>query len=100
LTVDGPKGPARVVQPGAVRLARLTGAWILPISFSSSWPLFFRSWDRYLVPKPFSRNFVSYGEPFPVGPEITDEAALAKIASAIDLVTEEADRAAGICSRS
>ncbi|MGH7784407.1 MAG: lysophospholipid acyltransferase family protein, partial [Candidatus Binatia bacterium] len=45
LTVDGPQGPARVVQPGVVRLARLTKAWILPISFSSSWPLFLSSWD-------------------------------------------------------
>jgi lysophospholipid acyltransferase (LPLAT)-like uncharacterized protein len=97
LTVDGPKGPARVVQPGVVRLARLTNAWILPISFSSSWPMFFRSWDRYLVPKPFSRNFVSYGEPFPIRPELSDEAALTKIASAIDEITEEADQMAGIC---
>lgn len=97
LTVDGPKGPARVVQPGVVRLARLTGAWILPISFSSSWPLFFRSWDRYLVPKPFSCNFVSYGEPFPIGSELSDEAALTKIAAAINEITEEADKVAGIC---
>ena len=97
LTVDGPKGPARVVQPGVVRLARLTGAWILPISFSSSWPLFFRSWDRYLIPKPFSRNFVSYGAPFPIGAELSDEVALAKIGTAIDETTEEADNKAGIC---
>jgi lysophospholipid acyltransferase (LPLAT)-like uncharacterized protein len=97
LTVDGPKGPARVVQPGVVRLARLTGAWILPISYSSSWPLFFRSWDRYLIPKPFSGNFVSYGEPFPIGSELSDEAALTKIAAAINEITEEADKMAGIC---
>jgi lysophospholipid acyltransferase (LPLAT)-like uncharacterized protein len=97
LTVDGPKGPARVVQPGVVRLARMTGAWILPISFSSSWPMFFRSWDRHLIPKPFSRNFVSYGEPFPIGPELSDEEALTKIAAAINKITEEADKMAGIC---
>jgi lysophospholipid acyltransferase (LPLAT)-like uncharacterized protein len=97
LTVDGPKGPPHVVQPGVVRLAQLTGAWILPISFSSSSPAFFRSWDRYLVPKPFSRNFVSYGQPFPIGPEVPDEAALAKITAAIDETTEKADKKAGIC---
>jgi hypothetical protein len=96
LTVDGPKGPARVVQPGVVRLARLTGAWILPISFSSAWPLFFSSWDRHLLPKPFSRNFVSYGEPFSIGPELSEQAAQSKIAAAIDHITEEADKAAGI----
>ena len=97
LTVDGPKGPVRIVQPGVVRLARLTGAWILPVSFSSSWPMFFRSWDRYLVPKPFSRNFLSYGEPFPIGADLSDEAALTKIAAAIDRITVEVDKIAGIC---
>jgi len=97
LTVDGPKGPVRVVQPGVVRLARLTGAWILPVSFSSSRPMFFRSWDRHLVPRPFSRNFVSYGEPFPIGSDLSDQAALTKIAAAIDRITVEVDKITGIC---
>ncbi len=95
LTVDGPQGPDRVVQAGVVLLARMTKAWILPISFSSSWPLFLKSWDRYLVPKPFSRNVVAYGAPFEVPPEMSDEAALAKIREALDAVTAEADRSAG-----
>ena len=95
LTVDGPKGPARVVQSGVVRLARMTDAWILPISFSSSLPLFLRSWDRYLLPKPFSRNVVAYGEPFAVPQEMSDEVALAKICAALDDVTAAADRGAG-----
>jgi lysophospholipid acyltransferase (LPLAT)-like uncharacterized protein len=95
LTVDGPKGPARVVQSGVVRLARMTDAWILPISFSSSLPLFLRSWDRYLLPKPFSRNVVAYGEPFAVPQEMSDEIALAKIRAALDDVTAAADRGAG-----
>lgn len=96
LTVDGPKGPARVVQPGVLQLARLTGAWILPITSSSVRPKFFRSWDRYLLPKPFSRNVVAYGEPFPIPDELGDEAALSKISAAIDAATEEADQATGI----
>jgi len=96
LTVDGPRGPARVVQSGVVRLARITNAWILPISFSSSWPLFLTSWDRYLLPKPFSRNVVAYGEPFAVPQEMSDEEALAKIRAALDEVTADADRSAGV----
>jgi len=95
LTVDGPRGPARVVQSGVVRLARITKAWILPISFSSSCPLFLDSWDRHLVPKPFSRNVVAYGEPFAVPQDMSDETALAKIAAALDQVTAEADESAG-----
>lgn len=96
LTVDGPRGPARVVQAGVLRLARLTRAWILPISFSSSWPLFLRSWDRYLLPKPFSRNVVAYGEPFMIADDMSDQAALEKIRAALDAATSAADQAAGI----
>ncbi|HWH78042.1 MAG TPA: lysophospholipid acyltransferase family protein [Candidatus Binatus sp.] len=95
LTVDGPKGPAGVVQSGIVRLARITDAWILPISFSSSLPLFLRSWDHYLLPKPFSRNVVAYGEPFAVPQEMSDEVALAKISAALNQVTAAADSSAG-----
>ncbi len=93
LTVDGPRGPARVVQPGVVALARLTGAWILPISFASTRPKFFASWDRYLLPLPFSRNVVAYGEPFPISAEVSDEDAAARIAAALDVLTAEADDA-------
>jgi len=96
LTVDGPRGPARVVQAGVVRLARLSNAWILPISFSSSWPLYLRSWDRYLLPKPFSRNVVAYGEPFAVTDDMTDAAALERIRIALDEVTAAADKVTAV----
>ncbi|HMF51081.1 MAG TPA: DUF374 domain-containing protein, partial [Candidatus Saccharimonadales bacterium] len=95
LTVDGPRGPARVVQAGVVRLAQMTKAWILPISFSSSSPLFLASWDRQLVPKPFSRNVLAYGEPFAIPSDMPDDVALAKIRVALDDVTAEADARAG-----
>ncbi len=95
MTVDGPRGPARVVQPGVLRLARKTDAWILPHAGSSARPLFLRSWDRYLVPKPFSRCVVGYGEPFRIPADMPDAEALAKIAAAVDAITREVDRAAG-----
>jgi lysophospholipid acyltransferase (LPLAT)-like uncharacterized protein len=96
LTVDGPKGPPRVVQPGLLRLVRETGAWILPISGASSNPRFLRSWDRFLVPLPFSTNVVTYGEPFAVPASMTDEEACRRIAEALDAATREADRAVGV----
>ncbi len=96
LTVDGPKGPPRVVQPGVLQLARLTSAWILPITYSSARPSFLRSWDRYLLPWPFSRSVVVWGEPFPIPDEMPDQAALSRIAEALDTATREADAAAGI----
>ena len=96
LTVDGPKGPPRVVQPGIVRLARATGAWILPFTGSASSPWFLKSWDRYLVPKPFSRCVVGYGEPFPVPPAMGDAEALERIGLSVDAITREADVAMGV----
>ena len=96
LTVDGPKGPPRVVAAGVVQLARLTGAWILPITSSCSKPRFLASWDRYLLPYPFSKGIVAYGEPFPIPSDISDETALARIASALDDATAEADALAGV----
>ncbi|MEO8349139.1 MAG: lysophospholipid acyltransferase family protein, partial [Acidobacteriota bacterium] len=96
LTVDGPTGPPRVVQPGIVHLARLTGAWILPITFSSGRPRFLSSWDRYLTPLPFSENVVLYGDAFPIGKETTDAEALGRIAHALDAATREADGLTGL----
>ena len=66
-TIDGPRGPARVAQPGAVWLAGATGHPLLPfhIEASRSWTL--GSWDRTQIPKPFSTLSVVIGEPFTVG---------------------------------
>lgn len=94
LTVDGPKGPPRVVQPGIVQLAKLTGAWILPITSSCSRPRFLASWDRYLLPLPFSRGVVAYGEPFQIPEDLPDAEAARHIAEALDAATAEADAAA------
>jgi lysophospholipid acyltransferase (LPLAT)-like uncharacterized protein len=96
LTVDGPKGPPRAVQQGVVQLAKLTGAWILPITSSCSHPRFLSSWDRYLLPLPFSRAIVAYGEPFPISKDLPDAAAASLIAEALDAATAEADASAGI----
>src|SRR5207237_7284797 len=94
LTVDGPTGPPRQVQPGIVQLARLTGGWILPITSSSARPRFLASWDRYLLPAPFSKNVVLYGEPFPVPRDADQAGAAGRSAAALDEAPEEADRPA------
>jgi lysophospholipid acyltransferase (LPLAT)-like uncharacterized protein len=65
-TVDGPRGPARVVQPGAVWLASVTGNPIIPfhVEAAASWTV--RSWDRHQVPKPGSALGVAIGAPIDV----------------------------------
>jgi lysophospholipid acyltransferase (LPLAT)-like uncharacterized protein len=73
-TLDGPRGPARVAQPGAVWLAAATGNPLLPfhLEASSFWSV--RSWDRTQVPKPFSTVALVVGEPFGVVRETRDDA--------------------------
>src|SRR4051812_38679697 len=63
-TVDGPRGPARVSQPGAVWLAKASGHPVLPFHCEADrfWTL--RSWDRTQIPKPFATVAISVGEPF------------------------------------
>ena len=65
-TLDGPRGPARVAQPGAVWLAAHTGNPLLPfhLEASSYWSV--RSWDRTQIPKPFSTVALVVGEPIEV----------------------------------
>ena len=63
ITPDGPRGPRRVIQPGAIFLASRTGLPIAPvgIAFSRAWRA--NSWDRFAVPRPFSRGRFVMAEP-------------------------------------
>jgi lysophospholipid acyltransferase (LPLAT)-like uncharacterized protein len=62
-TVDGPRGPARVVQPGAAWLAGATGNPILPFHAEADAFWSVRSWDRTMIPKPFCTVAMAIGEP-------------------------------------
>ncbi|CAN5289326.1 hypothetical protein BH23GEM2_BH23GEM2_21590 [soil metagenome] len=66
VTPDGPRGPARTSQPGALVAAARASAAILPIVVDAprAWRL--KSWDQFVVPKPFARVTVAYGEPLRV----------------------------------
>jgi lysophospholipid acyltransferase (LPLAT)-like uncharacterized protein len=72
-TLDGPRGPARVAQAGAVWLASATGNPLLPfhLEASSHWSL--RSWDRTQIPKPFSTVALAVGEPIDVPTDATQD---------------------------
>lgn len=74
-TVDGPRGPARVAQPGAVWLAKATGHPVVPFHLEASQAWTLRSWDRTQIPKPFSKVGLAIGEPFYV-PKDADEAGI------------------------
>ena len=76
-TLDGPRGPARVAQAGAVWLASATGNPLLPfhLEASSHWSL--KSWDRTQIPKPFTTVSLVVGQPMEVptgaSPELLEQ---------------------------
>jgi lysophospholipid acyltransferase (LPLAT)-like uncharacterized protein len=63
VTPDGPRGPARKFAGGALVAAQRTGAPIIGIGVSASRAWRLRSWDRFMIPKPFARVTVVYTEP-------------------------------------
>lgn len=72
-TVDGPRGPAQSVQPGAIWLARATANPVLPFHFEAARHWTARSWDRTQIPKPFTTLALAIGAPISVPPETDDE---------------------------
>ena len=70
-TVDGPRGPARVAQPGAVWLAKETGNPVVPFHLEASAHWTANSWDRTQVPKPFSTVALVIGAPLEVPRDAT-----------------------------
>ncbi len=63
LTIDGPKGPRRIAKPGIAILSKKRRIPVIPVALYATpcWRL--RSWDRMIIPKPFCRIQISYGEP-------------------------------------
>jgi len=71
--LDGPTGPRGVVKAGLIRMAQLSGAAIVPVYISCSrfWQL--RSWDRFIIPKPFSTVRVRFADPIFIPADLGDE---------------------------
>lgn len=75
ITPDGPKGPRQHASDGIVAVARLSGCPILPATYAVERRRLLRSWDRFVVPLPFTRGIIRWGAPLAV-PRDADEAAL------------------------
>lgn len=63
ITPDGPRGPSRSFAPGALVAAQRAGVPVVPVGMSVSRAWHLNSWDRFVVPKPFARVTIAYGEP-------------------------------------
>jgi lysophospholipid acyltransferase (LPLAT)-like uncharacterized protein len=73
VVADGPRGPDRILKEGCLRLARETGAAVVPWTFSAARRKRLRSWDRFLMFPPFTRVVAFYGQPFTVDPGLRGE---------------------------
>jgi hypothetical protein len=72
ITPDGPKGPRMRANDGVIALAKVTGAPILPLTFSASLRYVLESWDRFVLPFPFGRGVFLWGEPIYVSKNADD----------------------------
>ena len=72
--VDGPKGPFGYVKPGLLRIAQVAGKPVVPTITSAQKKWVFNSWDRFMVPKPFSRVIIRFGKAIDVPAELGGEA--------------------------
>ena len=66
VTVDGPRGPRLQVKPGTLFIAGRSGLPIVPFAVASHKPWELSSWDRFMVPRPFSTAAIAFGEPLEV----------------------------------
>jgi lysophospholipid acyltransferase (LPLAT)-like uncharacterized protein len=95
VTPDGPRGPRYRVQPGVVTLAHKTGATNVPVTYNAKWRKVMRSWDSFVLPMPFSRVVVIYGEPICVPAQVAADGLLAaqqKVEQRLQDITDMADR--------
>lgn len=93
---DGPRGPAYRAQPGTVMLARLAGAPIVPLAFAAERAWRLKSWDRLILPKPFSRVAIAVGEPLAVAADLPDDALQAeseRLSRQLDVLVRTAEGA-------
>lgn len=93
-TLDGPRGPRHKVKPGPVALARSSGVplTMFHAAVDRAWVL--NTWDRLMIPRPFSRVLMRFGRLIPVPAEASDEDLeryTAELQSSLDRVCEFAE---------
>ena len=98
ITPDGPRGPRMRASDGIVNVARLAGLPIIPMACGARRRKVVPSWDRFVVPLPFSGGVFVWGDPIEVPGDMNDgaiEATRAKVEESLNAITAEADRLTG-----
>ena len=71
--VDGPRGPAGIVKSGVIRMAHTTGAMVVPLFTSADNAWYMNSWDKFMIPKPFAKVTLRFGEMIKLDPSENNE---------------------------
>lgn len=98
LTPDGPRGPSGVVQGGIMLMAQKSGAKLIPVGISARPRILAKSWDRYMLPMPFAKATMIFGEPIQVPKDASEaevEAIRLHLESELHRLEREAELAVG-----
>lgn len=95
MTPDGPRGPRQIASAGAVTLAQRTGAVVIPYALSSKPAPRLNSWDRFIIPLPFTRGGIVFGPPIACGRDEETEALRQRLQTGLDEATRRAETLAG-----
>lgn len=96
VTPDGPRGPRYKANLGVIQMARLGKAPLLPMSYSSNNGILIRSWDRFLLPLPFSKGAIIYGPLIHVADSIkSDEELCQELENSLKDLTQKVDHYCG-----
>jgi lysophospholipid acyltransferase (LPLAT)-like uncharacterized protein len=91
---DGPRGPRYEVKMGAILLAQISGADLMPVTFSAQKPIVLKTWDRFTFWWPFSRLCIVYGKPIKIPRRLDDhesEQYRKQVEDSMNRLQEEAD---------
>jgi len=91
ITPDGPKGPREVVQKGTVQLAMKAGLPIVPVCYATKRHWRINSWDKFYIPKPFTRGVFVMGEAIVIAKGDDIDAAITRVQQGMDAAQRQAD---------
>jgi lysophospholipid acyltransferase (LPLAT)-like uncharacterized protein len=74
ITPDGPRGPRHQAHAGVVGLASLSGCPVIPLTCDFGWKIELPTWDRFIIPLPFSTWRLHFGKPISVAESLDDDA--------------------------
>lgn len=96
ITPDGPRGPFQEAAPGVVYLAKTTALPMIPVAWSAASCRRLGSWDKFMLPYPFSRVAQVIGAPVFLDKEAEEETSRRRMTEALNAATARADELTGI----